>query len=73
MTTLSILVKVRICIIINIFNLQITVSWSARGLPLSFAHRLVTKLFCSCLFVFDAIVKLHAMMDEKTFKNFVIR
>jgi hypothetical protein len=39
---------------------------------LSFSLRIVAKLFCSCLCLFDAIAKLHAM-SEKLFDDILIR
>ena len=42
--------------------------WSPSSLPLL----IVAKLLCSCLSLFDAIVKLYAM-DEKKFNDLLIR
>jgi hypothetical protein len=39
--------------------------------PLSFALHIVAKLLCFCLYLFDAIVELHAM-NEKLFNDFLI-
>ena len=39
---------------------------------LSFALQITTKLLCSCLRLFDAIINLH-VVDEKLFNHFLIR
>ena len=43
-------------------------SWTS----LNFALQIKVKLLCSCLRLFDVIVKLHAM-DENMFKDFLIK
>ena len=42
-------------------------SWA----PLSFVLQVVAKLLCSRLYLLDAIIELHAMV-EKTFNDFLI-
>jgi hypothetical protein len=36
-------------------------SWA----PLDFSLKIVAKLLCSCLCLFDAIFELHAMLEKK--------
>ena len=43
-----------------------------RMIPLSFAFWIKAKLLCSCLYLFDIVIELHAM-NEKTFNGFLIK
>ena len=55
------------------FGFQVFTKWrllECSWTPFDFAMRNVAKLLCSCLCLFDAIVKLHAM-HEKMFNGYL--
>ena len=72
MTTLSILVRVCIWVLVlNLFFFLSTRLFKCSWASLSCALQTKVKLVGSCFCLFDAIVVLHAM-DEQMFKDFLI-